>query len=191
MFGETLRRSSATRRGTRRAATSVALLATAVVVGACGSGTTGSRLGLAARSVDGQPRLPRQPDACARRSIGVRRASSRGRCPKAPPSKRPRSARDPPRARRSSAARSTPRSSARARRSTPSSRPRARCSSSPEPLRAVRGWSSASPSPMATSRRISPARRSPRPSSATRRTSRCALGSRPRGSPPASTAAAR
>ncbi len=42
MFGETLRRSSATRRGTRRAATSVALLATAVVVGACGSGTTGS-----------------------------------------------------------------------------------------------------------------------------------------------------
>jgi NitT/TauT family transport system substrate-binding protein len=42
MFGETLLRSSATRRGTRRAATSVALLATAVVVGACGSGTTGS-----------------------------------------------------------------------------------------------------------------------------------------------------
>ena len=42
MFGETLLRSSAPRRGTRRAATSVALLATAVVVGACGSGTTGS-----------------------------------------------------------------------------------------------------------------------------------------------------
>ena len=42
MFGETLLRSSARRRGTRGAATSVALLATAVVVGACGSGTTGS-----------------------------------------------------------------------------------------------------------------------------------------------------
>jgi NitT/TauT family transport system substrate-binding protein len=40
MFGETLLRSSAPRRrGTRRAATSVALLATSVVVGACGSGT--------------------------------------------------------------------------------------------------------------------------------------------------------
>jgi len=37
MFGETLLRSSAKRRGTRRTATSVALLATAVVVGACGS----------------------------------------------------------------------------------------------------------------------------------------------------------
>jgi NitT/TauT family transport system substrate-binding protein len=39
MFGETLLRSSAKRRGTRRTATSVALLATAVVVGACGSVT--------------------------------------------------------------------------------------------------------------------------------------------------------
>jgi NitT/TauT family transport system substrate-binding protein len=40
MFGELLLRSSAPRRrGTRRAATSVALLATAVVVGACGSAT--------------------------------------------------------------------------------------------------------------------------------------------------------
>ncbi len=41
MFGETLLHSSASRqRGSRRAATSVALLATAVVVGACGSSTT-------------------------------------------------------------------------------------------------------------------------------------------------------
>ena len=41
MFGETLLHSSAPRhRGTRRAATSVALLATALVVGACGSSTT-------------------------------------------------------------------------------------------------------------------------------------------------------
>jgi NitT/TauT family transport system substrate-binding protein len=40
MFGETLLRSSGPRRrGTRRAATSVGLLATALVVGACGSGT--------------------------------------------------------------------------------------------------------------------------------------------------------
>jgi NitT/TauT family transport system substrate-binding protein len=39
MFGETLLRSSGRRRGTRRAATSVGLLATALVVGACGSGT--------------------------------------------------------------------------------------------------------------------------------------------------------
>jgi NitT/TauT family transport system substrate-binding protein len=37
MFGETLLRNSAPRRVTRRAATSVALMATAVVVGACGS----------------------------------------------------------------------------------------------------------------------------------------------------------
>jgi NitT/TauT family transport system substrate-binding protein len=42
MFGETLQRPSASRRSTRRAATSVALLATAVVVGACGSTSTGS-----------------------------------------------------------------------------------------------------------------------------------------------------
>jgi NitT/TauT family transport system substrate-binding protein len=42
MFGETHPRFPAPRRGTRRAATSVALLATAVAVGACGSGTTGS-----------------------------------------------------------------------------------------------------------------------------------------------------
>jgi NitT/TauT family transport system substrate-binding protein len=42
MFGETLRRPSASRRSTRRAATSVALLATAVVVGACGSTSTGN-----------------------------------------------------------------------------------------------------------------------------------------------------
>jgi NitT/TauT family transport system substrate-binding protein len=42
MFGETLKRPSASRRSTRRAATSVALLATAVVVGACGSTSTGS-----------------------------------------------------------------------------------------------------------------------------------------------------
>src|SRR5579863_4456489 len=42
MFGETLERPSAARRSTRRAATSVALLATAVVVGACGSTSTGS-----------------------------------------------------------------------------------------------------------------------------------------------------
>ncbi len=43
MFGETLLRPSAPRRhATRRAATSVALLATAVAVGACGSSTTGS-----------------------------------------------------------------------------------------------------------------------------------------------------
>ena len=44
MFGKSLLRSSAPRQGgTRRAATSVALLATAVVVGACGSSTgTGS-----------------------------------------------------------------------------------------------------------------------------------------------------
>jgi NitT/TauT family transport system substrate-binding protein len=42
MFGETLKRPSAPRRSTRRAATSVALLATAVVVGACGSTSTGS-----------------------------------------------------------------------------------------------------------------------------------------------------
>lgn len=40
MFGEALLRSTAPRRGSRRAATSVALLATAVVVGACGSSTT-------------------------------------------------------------------------------------------------------------------------------------------------------
>ncbi|MFZ0920281.1 MAG: hypothetical protein WAN83_09445, partial [Candidatus Dormiibacterota bacterium] len=40
MFGELLLRSSAPGgRGTRRAATAVALLATAVVVGACGSAT--------------------------------------------------------------------------------------------------------------------------------------------------------
>src|SRR3984885_8928095 len=45
MFGESLLRNSAPRRGTRRAATSVALLATAVVVGACGSGTTGTGSG--------------------------------------------------------------------------------------------------------------------------------------------------
>jgi NitT/TauT family transport system substrate-binding protein len=37
MFGQTLLRGSAPRRGTRRVATSVALLATAAVVGACGS----------------------------------------------------------------------------------------------------------------------------------------------------------
>ena len=42
MFGETLLRNSAPRRGTRRAATSIALLATAVVVGACGSTSSGS-----------------------------------------------------------------------------------------------------------------------------------------------------
>jgi NitT/TauT family transport system substrate-binding protein len=42
MFGETLLRTATPRRGTRRAATSVALLATAVVVGACGSTSTGS-----------------------------------------------------------------------------------------------------------------------------------------------------
>jgi NitT/TauT family transport system substrate-binding protein len=42
MFGENLLRKRASRRGTRRAATSVALLATAVVVGACGSTSTGS-----------------------------------------------------------------------------------------------------------------------------------------------------
>jgi NitT/TauT family transport system substrate-binding protein len=42
MFGETLSRPAASRRGTRRAATSIALLATAVVVGACGSASTGS-----------------------------------------------------------------------------------------------------------------------------------------------------
>ena len=42
MFGETLLRFSARRRrGTRRAATAVALLATAVVLGACGSGGHG------------------------------------------------------------------------------------------------------------------------------------------------------
>jgi NitT/TauT family transport system substrate-binding protein len=42
MFGETLLRNAGPRRGTRRAATSVALLATAVVVGACGSASTGT-----------------------------------------------------------------------------------------------------------------------------------------------------
>jgi NitT/TauT family transport system substrate-binding protein len=42
MFGKSLLRNSAPRRGSRRAATSVALLATAVVVGACGSSTTGT-----------------------------------------------------------------------------------------------------------------------------------------------------
>jgi NitT/TauT family transport system substrate-binding protein len=42
MFGETRKRPSASRRSTRRAATSVALLATAVVVGACGSTSTGT-----------------------------------------------------------------------------------------------------------------------------------------------------
>jgi NitT/TauT family transport system substrate-binding protein len=42
MFGETLKRPSASGRSTRRAATSVALLATAVVIGACGSTSTGS-----------------------------------------------------------------------------------------------------------------------------------------------------
>jgi NitT/TauT family transport system substrate-binding protein len=41
MFGDNLLRHSAPRRTTRRAATSVALLATAVVVGACGSASTG------------------------------------------------------------------------------------------------------------------------------------------------------
>ena len=47
MFGELLLRTTAPRRrGTRRAATSVALLATAVVVGACGSATgTGAGTG--------------------------------------------------------------------------------------------------------------------------------------------------
>jgi NitT/TauT family transport system substrate-binding protein len=48
MVGETLLRSSAPRhRGTRRAATSVALLATALVVGACGSSTTPATSGAA------------------------------------------------------------------------------------------------------------------------------------------------
>ena len=49
-------------RGTRRAATSVALLATAVVVGACGSAGTSRRPDRAAGSVDRQSRVPRQPD---------------------------------------------------------------------------------------------------------------------------------
>jgi len=42
MFGETLLRNSAPRGGPGRAATSIALLATAVVVGACGSTSSGS-----------------------------------------------------------------------------------------------------------------------------------------------------
>jgi NitT/TauT family transport system substrate-binding protein len=45
MFGERLKRPLAPRRGTRRAATSVALLATALVVGACGSASTGTGSG--------------------------------------------------------------------------------------------------------------------------------------------------
>jgi NitT/TauT family transport system substrate-binding protein len=44
-MGETLLETSALRRGPRRVATSVALLATAVVVGACGSTTSGSGSG--------------------------------------------------------------------------------------------------------------------------------------------------
>lgn len=48
MFGETLLHSSASRRrGSRRAATSVALVATALVVGACGSSTTPAGTGAA------------------------------------------------------------------------------------------------------------------------------------------------
>ena len=48
MFGETLLHSSASgHRGSRRAATSVALLATALVVGACGSSTTPAGTGAA------------------------------------------------------------------------------------------------------------------------------------------------
>ena len=43
MFGDNLLRSSAPRRTSRRAATSVALLATAVVVGACGAASTGGK----------------------------------------------------------------------------------------------------------------------------------------------------
>src|SRR5579862_6654291 len=42
MFGDNRLRNSALRRTTRRAATSIALLATAVVVGACGSASTGT-----------------------------------------------------------------------------------------------------------------------------------------------------
>ena len=117
MFGETLLRNSAPRRVTRRAATSVALMATAVVVGACGS-TSGP----------GATNKP-QPDPStvnlgylvnlthAPALIGVSQGFFQGAMPKGTTVKTTTFSAGTPRARRSSAARSTPRSSVPDRRS--------------------------------------------------------------------------
>lgn len=112
-------------RGTRRATTSVALIATAVVVGACGSG------GDPAAGPTAQPNpstvnlgyLVNLTHAPA--LIGVSKGFFQGAMPKGTTVKAPHSVLVRRRARRFSAARSTLPSSAPVPRSTPTSRPTA------------------------------------------------------------------